>query len=127
MGTIEEPKDGAAVFVGKTVREVFNAAVPVAEAAIIAAEPWMAAPVWEQIWEEIFSLSVKELGGALGDAASFVVMDFQKYVQVMSVARATQTLKAAQSTGDPDAIAKAKVQADAAADALLTYGGDAHA
>jgi hypothetical protein len=121
-----QTSNSAAKFVGKTVREIFDAAVPVAEASIIAAAPWMAAPVWEQVWEEIFKLGVDELGKALGEAGAFVVMDVQTYFELKDAVTTIKKLREAQASGDSDAIAKAKAEADAAADALLHYDGDAH-
>jgi hypothetical protein len=115
-----------AKFAKRTVQDVLNAAVPVAEAAIIAAAPPMATPVFMQIWEEVFKLVVIELGNALGNDAADIVIDFQVYSQLVSAADAVKNLRAAQAAGDSDAIAKAKAIADAASDALLHYDGDAH-
>lgn len=118
--------NAAAKFAKRTVQDVLDAAVPVAEAAIIAAAPPMAAPVFMQVWEEVFKLAVQELGKALGNDAADIVIDTQVFFQLISAADAVKKLKAAQAAGDANAIAEAKAKADAAADALLHYDGDAH-
>lgn len=126
VGTALPTTDATASFANKTVGQLLNALVPVAEAAIIAAVPWLGVPGLKQIWEMLFNYIVGQLSGALGTQASFIVMDVQEYFTLKSVSSALTQLKAAQATGDVNAIAQANAAADAAAAGLLHYGGDAH-
>lgn len=118
--------DTAATFVRQTVQDIFSAAVPVAESAIIAAAPFMATPVLMQVWEELFKIIIDEFSKALGEEASFLVMDVQTFIHVTTAAQAITKLKAAQAAGDLNAITQAATAADLAAQKLLSYIGDAH-
>lgn len=116
--------DKAASIGNKVFQDLLNDCVPIAETAIIAAEPWMGTPVLKETWEEIFQLIVKELGDAGGTLTGYVIMDVQKFFALMNAASALNDLRAAQLKGDPDEISKANDAADAAVAPILHYVGD---
>lgn len=118
--------DTAAQDAAKTVGALVSDATTAAENALIAWQPWLAFPVFKQIWQSLFSYFLKQLGIALGTFSSFVVIDVQKYNALMNAAKAQAALNAAKQTGDPNAIAQASSAVDAAVAPILHYVGDAH-
>jgi hypothetical protein len=107
----------------RTLQDVLNDATSAAETALIAAYPVLADPGLEQIWEFVFNEIAGKIGGAAGTLSGFIVVDLQKYTALKTAATALTELKAAQSSGDQNAITIANVQTDAAAAAILHYMG----
>lgn len=117
--------DATASSVNKTVQSVVGDAVPLAEAALIAAQPWLGWPIICQLWEAAFGAIINALGTALGVMGSYVVMDVQKYIDLTNAANALVALNAAKASGDSNAIEQASQAADAAAQPIIQYIGSA--
>lgn len=115
--------DVPASTVDKTVVEIITDAEAPVEAAIIAAQPWMATPVFKQLWESALNWVFGLLSNVLGTLTGYMVIDIQKYLALKKAATALADLKAAQASGDINAITQANTNADAAVAPILHYGG----
>jgi len=115
--------DQAASVADSAVTLAVNSAETAAETAIIAADPVMATPVLEQLWEAILKFLFGYLGGFLAKGAGFVVVDVQEYFALRKAASALAALQAAQQSGDQNAITQASAGMDAAVAPVLHYIG----
>lgn len=122
-GTALPTTDSSAFAVDQGLQDVLNDLIPVAETAIIAAQPWAGTPVLREAWEEAFQFFAQEISDAAGKLGGFVVIDIQKYAALANASKALATLQAAQKGGDPDAISQANAAADSAAAGILHFIG----
>lgn len=107
----------------KTVGAIVNAVEAGAEAAIIAEAPVMATPVWKQIWEGALSWVFGLMNSGLGTITGMVIVDIQEYFALKTAASALAQLKAAQKSGNSDAITQANAVTDAAVAPILHFIG----
>lgn len=107
----------------KTVTTVFDKAIDAAEIAIIASVPLLGFPLIKPLWEAFFSWIVKNIANQIGEAGAFIVIDSQIAAQVIAVVNTTNALKDSASSGDPNVIAQASKDFDAAASNLIHYNG----
>lgn len=117
--------DSTAATANKTVVQVLNDCIPIAETAIIAAWPPAATPVFKQCWEEVFQLIVQEFTAALGIEGAYITMDIQDFLKIQTALSSLAALTAAHKTGDSNAITQANTDADSALAPIIHYVGDA--
>jgi hypothetical protein len=117
--------NSSAEVVDSAISDALNAAQSVAETAIIADFPFLGLPVVKTLFEIIFSYIVGKLTNALQTAGTFAVIDTQVASEEKALAVNTAAIRAAEATGDPNAIAQARANEDAAAANLLHDDGSA--
>lgn len=115
--------DTTASTVNKTVSGMLGDVLPIVEAAIITAQPWLGWPIISTIWESFLSYLWNQIGQALGIEAGYLVMDLQQYIAVTSAANAMAALNAAKASGDANAIEQASQAVDQAVSPVLHYLG----
>ncbi len=110
-------------FVDEAVGDIVKATEIPVEAAIIAAWPPMAAPIWMQIWEKCLDIVFQDIGGFLGKYAGYKVIDIEEYMAKTNASVALANLQAAQKSGDSNALSKANADMDNAVAPILHYIG----
>ena len=126
MVTASQPlptTDTAASLGRKTVGDLFSAATSAAETAFIVAYPPLGFPGFKQIWEFIFESITSKISFYFGLETGYIIIDVQEYFALKSAATAMAALKAAQASGDPNAIAQANQDVDNAVAPVLHYIG----
>jgi hypothetical protein len=93
--------------------------------AIIAAVPWLGLPVIKQVWTGIFAFIADYFTRQAELGATFAVIDTQVNEEELTFNQALAALKAAQTSGDPNAISVAEKNFINAATALGSYDGSA--
>ncbi len=106
-----------------TVEDIVSIGEGALENAIIAAEPVMGTPVLKQLWEAVLRVIFSYFGNFIGKFAGYVVIDVQRYTELISVAAAQADLNAAKLKGNKDDIAKADAKVDQAVAPILHYIG----
>lgn len=97
-----------------------------AEAAIIAAAPFMGTPVLKQIWEAIFDWIFQLFLRPIARFGGMVVITAEEYLALRGAVQAQSTLDAAKKTGDSNAISKASSAVDQAVASVVQYVGATH-
>lgn len=115
--------DTTATAISQTVGTVLQGAEKPVEAAIIAAAPVMATPVLMQLWEGALDFVFTTLGNVLGKIFGYAVIDVQEYEALQNASSALAALRAAQTSGDTNAITQANTNADAAIAISIHYVG----
>ena len=83
----------------------------------------MATPVLLQIWEGALDLVYGVISGISGRITGYIFVEAQEYFALKTAASALAALQAAQKSGDPNALAQANTQTDAAVTPILQYIG----
>lgn len=97
-----------------------------AEAAIIAAEPWMGMVVIKQIWEAAFDYLVKLIMKPVASLGGRVIINAEEYLALKASASAQAALDLAKKQGDSNAIEKASQDVDKAVAGVIRYIGATH-
>lgn len=115
--------DSTASTGAQTVGSVIQGAEAPVEAAIIAAAPGMATPVFMQLWEWALGMVFTTIGNVIGKLFGYAVIDVQEYEALQNSAAALTALRAAQTSGDASAITTANTNADAAIATAIHFTG----
>jgi hypothetical protein len=118
--------NSVADFAGKSVSEILEIILKLAETAMIAAVPLLGSPFLSPIWEGLLNWIWGFVRKAAAQQSAFVVMDIQIAIEEKKDAQAFKDLQAAQATGDQAAIDAARAKADAAAASAIHYNGNAN-
>ncbi len=110
-------------FVDEAVGDIVKATEIPVEAAIIAAAPIMATPIWMQIWEKCLDIVFQDIGGFLGKYAGYKVIDIEQYFALKKAVAAQAAFNAALASKDQNAINKANSDLNAAIAPALHYIG----
>lgn len=106
---------------------IYDVAVKAAEAEIIQAAPFMAAPVLKQIDELVLGYIAGKIYEKLALGATFVIIDSQTSQEAAAAHTAAAALTTALQSGDAGAITKAKADFTKAFGNLIHYDGSAPA
>lgn len=120
--TTNQPAQQAVDLIQKLTEEGEAAA----EAAIIAAEPWMGTVVIKQIWEAVFDWIVKLIMRPVAMLGGRVIISVEEYIALKSAAHAQAALDAAKKKGDPNEISQASDAVDQAVAGVIQYVGATH-
>ena len=115
--------DQAAATGSTTVEKLFSTATSAAETALIVAYPFLGWPFLKQLWEALFQGIIGKISFYLGTEAGYLIIDAQQYFALKNAATAMAALKAAQASGDPNALATANQNVDNAVAPILHYIG----
>lgn len=120
------PTNQTATVVNSVVDGVFGIAVKTVEASLVAANPALFGnPILEKIDNEVIELVANALYQQFAEWVTFEVIDFQVSGEVSDEKKALIALKAAQKSGDPNAIAQALAAFQKAVVGLTVFDGAA--
>lgn len=118
------PTNPTTLVVNQTIDGVFGVAVGAAQAALIAADPAVFGfPIIAFLDDQVIQLVANEIYKQFAQWVSFEIIDFDDAAQVTDQQKALAALKAAQTSGDPNALAQALTNFDQAAQALTHIDG----
>lgn len=100
---------------------VFNAALPIAEAAIEAELPFLALPGVNAAFNLLMEYVATKLYDSLAEFATIVIIDEQTGNEESAYSKAEGVLRAAHLKGDANAIAEASKNLDSAIDDLVHW------
>lgn len=120
------PTNSTATVVNRGIDGVFGVAVKAAEAAIVAEVPVLGNPVLEKIDNAIIEFVANKIYQQFALFVTFEIIDFQVGGEITDQKKALIALKAAQKSGDANALAKALSDFDKATVALTHMDGAAN-
>jgi hypothetical protein len=117
---IPAPINKTALTADKLIAAGDNAIVSVAEKLAIADQPWLATPIFKQIWQAVFGWFADKFTRAFQTGATFDIIDHQVDKEEKAMSPALAAVYAAEKSGDPNAI-KAALKAYADANSALLH------
>jgi hypothetical protein len=117
------PTNQTATVVNQGIDGVFNVAVKAAEIAIVAEVPFLGNPILETIDNAIIEYIANKIYIQFAQWITFEIIDFQVGGEVSGAKTALIALKAAQKSGDKNAIIQALAAFDKATVKLTHFDG----
>lgn len=103
---------------------VMQVALSAALTAAESAQPWLNTPVVRQVFEWLVTDGFSFIDKYIEQAAAFAVMDAQTSAEAQDYQTSVKNLKAAQASGNQDAIEKAKQDFRSTLSKLIHYDGN---
>lgn len=126
MGAVPTTVNQAATSVDEIIQSsVYNAVLPIAEAAIIAEVPFLGDPIINQAFDLLMQYVAGKLYTALANYATITIIDIQTGGEETALLKAEGALRAAHLTGDINAISTATKNYEAAVASLIHFDGSA--
>jgi hypothetical protein len=126
MPTEPIPTNQTATVVNKVIDGIFNTAVTLGENALYAEAPWLKLPIINQIFTFIVKSLVGKIYAYFALGVTFAIIDVQASSEVSDYQKALAALKAAQASGDLNALNDALSKFNAAASAVTHWDGGAN-